>query len=84
MHSHVLLANLLTQSLLNSAHAALPALTNLLSTGEGLAVEVEALLNQLVDMNGARERRTVHTAHSFQLISGMEVNSFAAPSKKDG
>ena len=35
-------------------------------------------------MNGARERRTVHTAHSFQLISGMEVNSFAAPSKKDG
>ena len=54
VHSHILLANLLTQSLLDSAHAALPALTNLLGTGEGLAVEVEALLNQFV----VHERRT--------------------------
>ena len=54
MHDHVLLADLLTQSLLDSAHAALPALTNLLGTGKGLAVEVEALLNQFV----VHERRT--------------------------
>ena len=65
MHGHVLLANLFTQSLLDGAHAALPALTNLLGTGEGLAVEVEAFLNQLVVHE--RRPRTQNSPHSPQL-----------------
>ena len=65
VHGHVLLANLLTQSLLDGAHAALPTLTNLLSAGEGLAVEVEALLNQLVVHE--RRTRTQNSPHSPQL-----------------
>ena len=65
MHSHVLLANLFTQSFLDSAHAALPALTNLLGTGKGLAVEVEAFLNQFVVHE--RRTRTQNSPHSPQL-----------------
>ena len=65
VHGHVLLTNLLTQSLLDSAHAALPALTNLLGTGKGLAVEVEAFLNQLVVHE--RRTRTQNSPHSPQL-----------------